>query len=130
MPPLPGPAEGVAGPAGGPGAAGPRPLPARKRPVQSDHHVRAGVVSQHAEEAGAAGRCGLQRRRQLQHTVPQTGVRRGQLEKEAHRTTRLSDRDSCPPGRSFPRSLEDGYDLGSVYWKDWEFKHWYTFLLL
>lgn len=95
VPPLPGPAEGVPGPAGGPGAAGPCPLSARKRPLQPDHHVWAGVISQHAEEAGAAGRRGLPRRRQLQHSVPQTGVRgrKGLLDEDAHPAALLSDRD-------------------------------------
>lgn len=57
---LPGPLEGVPGPARGSGAAGPRSLPPRERPLQLDHYVRAGVVSQHPEEAGSAGGRGLQ----------------------------------------------------------------------
>lgn len=75
MSPVSGPAEGVPGPAGEPGAQGPRAVPARERAVQPHHHVRAGVVPQHAEEAGSAGGHGLSRRRQLQHPVPQARVR-------------------------------------------------------
>lgn len=75
VPALPGLSEGVPGPAGGPGAAGPRPLPPRERPLQPDHYVRAGVVPQHPEEAGSAGGRGLQGGGQLQHAVPQAGVR-------------------------------------------------------
>lgn len=75
MPALSRPSEGVPGPAGGPGAAGPRTLPPRERPLQPDHYVRAGVVSQHPEEAGSAGGRGLPGGGQLQHTVPQTSVR-------------------------------------------------------
>lgn len=67
--------EGVPGPAGRPGAAGPCTLPPRERPLQSNHYVRAGVISQHPEEAGSAGGRGLPGGGQLQHTVPQTGVR-------------------------------------------------------
>jgi len=74
LPALSGPPEGVPGPAGGPGAAGPGALPPRERPLQPDHHVRAGVVPQHAEEAGAAGGRGVPRGGQLQHAVPQTGL--------------------------------------------------------
>ncbi|XP_069573556.1 trafficking protein particle complex subunit 12 isoform X3 [Brachyistius frenatus] len=36
---LPGTTEGVLGPAGGPGAAGPHAVPARERPLQPDHYV-------------------------------------------------------------------------------------------
>lgn len=74
MPVVPGPFEGVAETAGGPGATGPGPVPSRERPFQPDHHVRAGVVPLHPEETGPAGVSGLPRGRQLQHTVPQTGV--------------------------------------------------------
>uniref|UniRef100_A0A8C6P8H7 Trafficking protein particle complex subunit 12 n=1 Tax=Nothobranchius furzeri TaxID=105023 RepID=A0A8C6P8H7_NOTFU len=76
LPPIPGPAEGVPGSAGGPGAAGPRPLPPRERALQPDHHVRAGVVPEHAEETGVVGGRGLPGGRQLQHAVPQTGLDR------------------------------------------------------
>lgn len=69
------PSEGVLGPAGGPGAAGPHALPARERPLQPDHHVRAGIISQYPKEAGSAGGRGVPGRRQLQHPVPQTGIR-------------------------------------------------------
>lgn len=72
---VPGPFEGVPGPARGSGAAGPRALPPRERPLQPDHYVRTGVVSQHPEEAGSAGGRGLSGGGQLQHTVPQTGLR-------------------------------------------------------
>lgn len=75
MPAVPGPAKGVPGPAGGPGAAGPGAVPPRERPLQPDHHVRAGVLSQHPEEAAAAGGRGPPRGRQLQHAVPQTDLR-------------------------------------------------------
>lgn len=50
---VPGTFEGVPGPAGGPGEAGPCALPPRERPLQPDQHVRAGVFSQHPEEAEA-----------------------------------------------------------------------------
>lgn len=53
-----GPPEGVPGSAGEPGAAGPCILPTRERAVQPDHHVRAGIFTQHAEETGSAGGCG------------------------------------------------------------------------
>lgn len=75
VPAVPGPSKGVPRPARGSGAAGPRALPPRERPLQPDHYVRAGVVSQHPEEAGSAGGRGLPGGGQLQHTVPQTGVR-------------------------------------------------------
>lgn len=75
MSPVFGKAEGVPGPAGEPGAQGPGAVPARERALQPHHHVRAGVVPQHAEEAGSAGGRGLSRRRQLQHPVPQAGMR-------------------------------------------------------
>lgn len=75
VPAVPGPPEGVPGPAGRIGAAGPRTLPPRERPLQPNHYVRAGVVSQHPEEAGPAGGRGLPGGGQLQHTVPQIGVR-------------------------------------------------------
>lgn len=74
MPVVPGPSEGVPEPAGGPGAAGLCPVPPGERPLQPHHHVRAGVVPLHPEETGPAGVSGLPRGRQLQHTVPQTGV--------------------------------------------------------
>lgn len=74
VPALPGPAEGVSGPAGGPGAAGPGALPPRERPVQPHHHVRAGVLAQHPEETGPAGGRGLPRGGQLQCSVSQTGL--------------------------------------------------------
>jgi len=99
LPALPGPAEGVLGPAGGPGTAGPHPVPPRECPLQPDHDVRAGVITQHAEEAGAAGGRGLQGGRQLQHAVPQTGLRgkgttgRGQTR---YSTPLLRDRDQNP----------------------------------
>lgn len=60
-----GPSEGVSGSAGEPGAAGPCTLPARERALQPDHHVRAGVLTQHAEETGSAGGRGRARGRQL-----------------------------------------------------------------
>lgn len=69
-----GPPKGVPGSAGEPGAAGPCALPARECAFQLDHHVRTGIVTQHAEETGSAGGCGQARGRQLQHAVPQTGV--------------------------------------------------------
>ena len=65
VPPLPGPSERVPAAAGEHGAAGPGALPARERPLQPYHHVRAGVVPQHPEEAGAAGGGGLSRGGQL-----------------------------------------------------------------
>lgn len=71
---LPRQAQGLPAAAGGHGAAGPPALPARERALQSDHHVRAGVLPQYAEEAGPARRCRQQRRRQLQHTMPQAGL--------------------------------------------------------
>lgn len=74
------PSEGVPGPAGGPGAARPRVLPPRERPLQPDHYVRAGVVPQHPEEAGSAGGRGLPGGGQLQHTVSQTGLRGKEVE--------------------------------------------------
>ena len=74
VPALPGPSEGVPGPAGGPGAAGPHALPPRERALQPHHHVRAGVVAEHAEEAGLVGVGGDPRGGQFQHAVPQAGV--------------------------------------------------------
>ncbi|XP_029794226.1 trafficking protein particle complex subunit 12 isoform X4 [Suricata suricatta] len=68
--------QGLPPAAGGHGAAGPHALPARERAFQPDHHVRAGVVTQRAEEAGPARGRGQQGRGQLQHAVPQAGLGR------------------------------------------------------
>lgn len=101
VPALPGPTEGVPGPAGGPGAAGPGTLPARERPVQPDHHVRAGVVPQPPEEAGAAGGRGLPRGGQFQHAVPQTGLRAGRT--DSHSSTNTTALPLLVTGNKTPR---------------------------
>lgn len=93
------PSEGVAGPAGGPGAAGPCTLPPRERPLQPDHYVRAGVVSQHPEEAGSAGGRGLPGGGQLQHTVPQTGVGGKTMNWERTHTAAFSSSEATKPLR-------------------------------